>query len=297
DRRVHDGKVSDKEHFSKTGVHNPEYDHDAFLGQDKKEFDSLTPQESKRRLGLIVDRIDKDQDGRITYTEMKEWINYAGNRYAFDDGDRLWKAIKKREEQIAKKENKSFNPDAPIDWDLYKEDAFGKTITDANEKRYQRDRKQWEVADRNKDTKLSKEEFPALFHPSVFDYMQDLVLDESMLDIDTNRDGYISQEEFLGKATEEKGTEEEKEMIARRRQEFLEHRDTNKDGRLDRRELKDYLFPAYDHVGAEAQHLINEVDKNEDGMLTKDEIMDNFEKFVGSRAAEFGQALNRHEEF
>lgn len=49
--RVHDGKLSKEEHFSSTGEHNPEYDHDAFLGSEKKEFDHLTPEESKKRLG------------------------------------------------------------------------------------------------------------------------------------------------------------------------------------------------------------------------------------------------------
>jgi hypothetical protein len=51
DSRVHDGKLSDKEHFSSTtGEHNKEYDHDAFLGSEKNEFDKLNPTESKRRL-------------------------------------------------------------------------------------------------------------------------------------------------------------------------------------------------------------------------------------------------------
>lgn len=35
------------------GEHNPDYDHEAFLGKDEaKTFDQLTPDESKDRLGL-----------------------------------------------------------------------------------------------------------------------------------------------------------------------------------------------------------------------------------------------------
>ena len=49
--RMHDGKLSDKEHFVKDGKHNEEYDHEAFLGKEKKSFDQLTPGESKERLG------------------------------------------------------------------------------------------------------------------------------------------------------------------------------------------------------------------------------------------------------
>ena len=49
--RMHDGKLSDKEHFDKDGKHNEEYDHEAFLGKEKKSFDQLTPEESKEKLG------------------------------------------------------------------------------------------------------------------------------------------------------------------------------------------------------------------------------------------------------
>ena len=31
-----------------------DYDHEAFLGEDAHEFDDLDPEESKRRLGVIV---------------------------------------------------------------------------------------------------------------------------------------------------------------------------------------------------------------------------------------------------
>lgn len=48
--RVYDGKLADEEHFNE-GDHNPEYDHEAFLGKEKKTFDQLTPEESKERLG------------------------------------------------------------------------------------------------------------------------------------------------------------------------------------------------------------------------------------------------------
>lgn len=44
-------KLSDMEHEHE-GEHNPDYDHEAFLGKDEaKTFDQLTPDESKDRLG------------------------------------------------------------------------------------------------------------------------------------------------------------------------------------------------------------------------------------------------------
>lgn len=48
--RVYDRDLSGKEHFD-NDIHNTEYDHEAFLGEEAKSFDNLSPEESKRRLG------------------------------------------------------------------------------------------------------------------------------------------------------------------------------------------------------------------------------------------------------
>lgn len=51
--RVYDKDLSEEEHFKgdEDENHNVEYDHEAFLGKEKKKFDELTPEESKERLG------------------------------------------------------------------------------------------------------------------------------------------------------------------------------------------------------------------------------------------------------
>lgn len=51
--RVYDQDLSEEEHFKEGEEHNAEYDHDAFLGKEKKKFDELTPEESKERLGYV----------------------------------------------------------------------------------------------------------------------------------------------------------------------------------------------------------------------------------------------------
>lgn len=57
-----------------------DYDHDAFLGDEAGEFDDLTPEESQRRLAVIVDRIDTDGDGSVTVEELQQWIKYTQTR-------------------------------------------------------------------------------------------------------------------------------------------------------------------------------------------------------------------------
>lgn len=47
------------------------------------------------------------------------------------------------------------------------------------------------------------------------------------------------------------------------KQQFSVFRDKNKDGRMDREEVADWIMPEdFDHVTAEARHLIQESDTN-----------------------------------
>ena len=55
------------------------------------------------------------------------------------------------------------------------------------------------------------------------------------------------------------------------------------------------MFPHFYQV--ETRHLIGEADENSDGVLTKDEIVEKHDLFVGSQATDFGDILLRHDEF
>lgn len=78
----------------------------------------------------------------------------------------------------------------------------------------------------------------------------------------------------------------------------LFYRDTNKDGFMDENEVKDWIAPPeFDHAEAEARHLVFEADTDADEKLTKGEILDKYDLFVGSQATDFGEALARHDEF
>lgn len=116
--------------------------------------------------------------------------------------------------------------------------------------------------------------------------------------------------------------EEEPEWVAMEREQFSEFRDKNNDGKMDKEETLDWILPSdYDHAEAEAKHLLHESDADQvrlrprlrplapdpsnacvfslpqDGRLTKVEILDKFEVFVGSQVTDFGEALLRHDEF
>ena len=63
-------------------------------------------------------------------------------------------------------------------------------------------------------------------------------------------------------------------------------------------QVKAWIIPSdYDHAEAEAKHLVFESDSDGDKQLTKEEILDKYDLFVGSQATDFGEALVRHDEF
>lgn len=289
--RVHEQKLSDMEHEHE-GEHNPDYDHEAFLGKDDaKTFDQLTPDESKDRLGIIVGKIDKDGDGQVTEQELKDWIQYVQKRYIVTDTDRMWK-------------DHSIEGDK-LSWSAYKQRTYG-SDDDPNEEdsstfsykdMIQRDERRWKTADKDNDGFLTKEEFADFLHPEEAEHMRDIVVKETMEDIDKDKDGYISLEEYIGDMWPDKN-EEEPEWVKTERETFKTVRDKNGDGKMDLEEVKNWIMPPdYDHSEAETRHLIHESDSDKDGKLSRDEILEHYDLFVGSQATDFGEALTRHDEF
>ncbi|CAH0560420.1 unnamed protein product [Brassicogethes aeneus] len=295
--RIYERELSDKEHFENEH-HNPEYDHEAFLGADAKTFDSLPPEESKRRLGLIVDKIDNNKDGFVSREELKDWIRFTQKRYIAEDVNRQWK---------------SQNPDDAdkVNWDTYEEMVYGflKNMDPVEaEKEHEngfsyknmmkRDRRRWAIADQDQDDALTKEEFSNFLHPEESDHMRDVVVLETMEDIDKDKDGKVSLKEYIGDMYRTEEGEEEPEWVKGERDQFNTYRDKDGDGFMDEEEVKNWILPQdFDHAEAEARHLIYEADNDADEQLTKDEVLNKYDIFVGSQATDFGEALNRHDEF
>ncbi|XP_059181972.1 calumenin-A-like [Centropristis striata] len=287
--RVHDEPLSHLEHDD---AKNYDYDHEAFLGQDAKTFDQLPPDESRRRLGIIVDKIDVNRDGFVSEEELKVWIRSAQKKHIYDSVEQQWKDF-------------DMNDDGVISWDEYKNVTYGSYLDDPQadtEYNYShmmaRDERRFKVADTNGDLIADKQEFTAFLHPEDHEYMRDIVVQETMEDIDKNGDGFIDLKEYIGDMFTSEDGEEEPEWVASERQQFAEFRDKNNDGKMDKEETLDWILPSdYDHAEAEAKHLLHESDSNQDGKLTKDEILNKSDVFVGSQVTDFGEALLRHDEF
>ncbi|NXA40624.1 RCN1 protein, partial [Eudromia elegans] len=90
-----------------------QYDHEAFLGKEEaRTFDQLSAEESRQRLGKIVDRIDDNKDGYLTTEELKNWIKRVQKRYIYENVAKVWKDY-------------DLNKDNKISWEEYRKATYG----------------------------------------------------------------------------------------------------------------------------------------------------------------------------
>ncbi|XP_018619939.2 reticulocalbin-3 isoform X1 [Scleropages formosus] len=293
EKRVHrHGDLSDHVHDDTQGF---QYDHEAFLGKEEaKTFDQLTPEESKERLGKIVDRIDTDADGYVSHAELHHWIKHRQRRYIEENVNKHWKEY-------------DLNKDDMVAWEEYKNTTYGyyldEEFDDVDDKAsykamLTRDERRFKAADGNGDGKATKEEFTAFLHPEEFDHMKNVVVAETVEDIDKNGDGLINLDEYIGDMFSPEDGESEPEWVQTEKKHFSEFRDTNKDGFLDASEVSKWILPGeVDHADNEARHLIHETDTDKDDRITKQEVLANWNMFVGSQATNYGEDLTkRHDE-
>lgn len=129
---------------------------------------------------------------------MKDWIKYTQQRYIRDDVERQWK---------------SHNPDDKdkLPWESYRKMVYGfmdekdfdNNIQEGDDNfsyavMLKRDRRRWSVADQDGDDALNKDEFMAFLHPEETEHMKDVVVQETLEDIDKDGDGKVSLFEYIG---------------------------------------------------------------------------------------------------
>uniref|UniRef100_A0A183IMB8 Reticulocalbin-3 n=1 Tax=Soboliphyme baturini TaxID=241478 RepID=A0A183IMB8_9BILA len=278
----------------------------SFAGSKKtaEEFDTLSPNESKRRLRILAKKMDINQDGFVDFEELVEWIKTSLRQL---DEEELDERFEEADE----------NHDGKISWEEYKKEAFGDdndfsmenpddrvllSVEDllnlgrlsSKTKLMEEDRRYFTAADMDGNGLLTKEEFYAFQNPENHPHMHRSLIDSILKEKDSNKDGFIDMKEYLGEYAHTK----ENEWYSIEQGRFREY-DKNDDGKLDTSEMKDWLVPDVNETAnAEAKHLMSEADANDDGKLSYVEIENQYGLFVGSEATSYGEQLKDivHEE-
>ncbi|KAG7199685.1 hypothetical protein KM043_014272 [Ampulex compressa] len=283
--RIKDGAFSpqDVNHFSEE--HHQEFDHEAILGSVKEaeEFDKLSIHESKRRLRILLTKMDLNNDEMIERNELKAWISRSLSMLSVEESqDRL--------------EDADTDEDGKVTWDEVLQDTYGldPEDLDVNEKLITDDKQMFEAADVNDDGYLDTEEFKAYTHPEETPRMLPLLLKQALEDKDSDKDGFISFQEFIGN----RAKAEDKEWLLTEKDNFDYVHDKNRDGRLDADEILSWLVRSNEEIVTdEVNHLFASSDDDHDNRLSFNEILDHHDTFVGSEATDYGDHLQDIERF
>lgn len=290
--RESDGSYSprDRDHFASDGQHHDDFDHEAILGSHKEaeEYDHLPPEEAKKRLGILLKKMDLTSDGFIDRKELKAWIL------------RSFKMLSE-EESRDRLEDADENNDGKVTWveylsDTYGIDSSGETLnfSEENEHLISDDKEMWKAADANNDGVLDSTEWLAFTHPEEHPAMLPVILNQTLRDKDTDHDQAITFQEFIG----DRGVEHDKNWLEVEHTRFSNDLDKDKDGKLSGNEILSWIIPSSDEIAdEEVDHLFAASDDDHDDILSFEEILDHHDVFVGSEATDYGEHLNNIHHF
>jgi len=280
-----DHGISDNDHYNGGKTHNPDFDHDAFLGKGHgHDFDNLDPEEAKERLGRMAKKIDTNNDDSIEFEELRVWVEKQRTAYMWDTLDIIIR-------------NNDEDKDGHISWLEYKHAHFGKFKSDDHidrklKAKIDEAQRKFLAADSDKDEVLSKYEYGYFRHPeeSSSKEMQDIAIDEVISEMDKDGDKLIDLDEFLGQYLDDNGNPPD--WVMEDRKHYQDTLDTDKSGVLEREEMSKWVLPNHNDAYDEARHLIDSADEDRDERLSIQEIIEHYDLFVGSTATDHGKALH-----
>lgn len=287
--REQDGAYSPKDrgHLSDSGEHHGEFDHEAILGSVKEaeEFDHLSPEESKKRLAILLTKMDLNGDKYIGRKELQAWIL------------RSFKMLTE-EEARERLEDADENNDGRVTWEEYVQDTYGmedsNEILADNEQLMNDDREMWKLADGNDDGILTGEEWVAFTHPEEHPAMIPFILEQTLREKDLDNDKKITFQEYIG----DRGRDHDKEWLHIEKEKFDTELDKNHDGKLTGEEIVSWLIPSNDEIAEEeVDHLFASSDDDHDDLLSFSEILEHHDIFVGSEATDYGDHLHNIHHF
>lgn len=228
------------QHAHDTEHHHTEFDHEAILGsvKDAEEFHDLPPEEAKRRLAILVKKMDLNKDGFVDRHELKAWILRSFKSLAVEEAsDRF--------------EDCDEDGDHKVTWAEYLKDTYGmdaddpsldnnEIYEDAQDKLVSDDKDLFKAADIDGDGLLILDEYLRFNNPEEHPDMLPILLKHALDDKDMNNDGKIDFQEFVGDSAREK----DKEFLVIEKDKFDNDFDKDQDGFLKGNEILSWMIPS-----------------------------------------------------
>lgn len=169
-------------------------------------FRSLSEEESNDRF----DEVDENADDIVT------WAEYLKEMYDMDSEDEPGVKVSVLDNRVDA-ENKQLIAD---------------------------DKVMFETADLNKDGQLNREEFILFISPEEHPIMLPIILNQTLRDKDTDNDGIISFQEFLGDSAHDR----DKAWLIAEKERFDSEYDKDGDGLLNSNEILSWVVPSNEYV-------------------------------------------------
>lgn len=195
------------------------------------------------------------------------------------------------------------NHDKRVSWQEFLQDVYAMEDDEQNKdkdlinelemdeeetKVMQSDKEMFTAADLNRDGHLTLEEFYLFQSPEEHPHMLPVILQQVMREKDTNSDGKVDFQEYVTESAEN----HDKSWLLVEKERFDKDYDTNGDGVLTGNEILNWMIPNGEiTANDETEHLFESTDEDQDNHLSFDEILNNYETFVGSEATNYGDHL------
>ncbi|XP_074654325.1 45 kDa calcium-binding protein-like [Tubulanus polymorphus] len=302
-------KHMDAVKLEKDGRLNRDYRKEVFLG-NHEEIELGTEVEQKLKLRDIFHRVDYSKDGLISMAELEEWIEQKVQEHfdeTNDENEKIFKALDPDNDGfitwheffvqflVAKGHQQDESEKHAADYETIDMGEKEKDMLIKNKFR-------WSEADEDpQDNKLNIQEFKNFRHPEQSDSMLRHMVNDILSNLDRDRDGVLTESEFIalppGEAEGQSDwLQQEKVWQEERRKEFQNVIDVDKDGKVTKEELKNYVDPKNPgHAKMEVVNLMELADANKDQHLSLEEVMNNQDLFMGSKMVNAGR--NFHDEF
>lgn len=274
-----------------------DYPNDDVFGDDEWHPDELDEEVRNNRFSRLVHKMDENTDGFVDKKELVHWTLRALQNMDARELKEDW--------EIADNDN-----DGGVGWEEYVSNIYGvdkekhdtfmeQNIEDSHElqdfnRQYNREKAKFEAADKNSDGKLDEAEYANFYNPGHSAEQTNNAISLAMKVVDSDKDGQLSITEFLNdfKNPSYKGDDDWMET----EKDIFKDMDMNGDGYLNGDELILWIQQDNGEIAVdEAIHLIETADKDEDGKLSHDEVMEAMEDFIESDATEYGFML-KHDE-
>lgn len=254
----------------------------------------------KSKLEKFVDEeLDRNKDSYITVDELRDWLKSEHLESMKTNVEAQWKHY--QPEELQNVEN------SLITWEQYRKLTYPDSLFQthpaeevaAMKDMLRRLERRWNKADSNGDKALTKEEFKTFLHPEESEKTSEVVVDEAMEDVDKDKNGEVSLEEYMQHSMHIAGEEKNDPSWAQAQQGyFVNYLDKNKDSCLNKEELKDWILPPYDRHEAEAWRLISLVDQDRDTKITKQDVLNHHQFFVPLKPHDYWtDGQSQHDEF